>query len=111
MSQTIKFHLDENVNNAVADGLKRRRVDVTTTSQVGLMGVSDLEQVEFALSENRAIFTHDDDLLKIHQKGIEHAGIIYCNQNIRSIGDIIRGLILIWEVLEPEELKNEIEFL
>lgn len=62
MSQTIKFHLDENVNNAVADGLKRRGADVTTTSQLGLMGVSDLEQVEFALSENRAIFTHDDDL-------------------------------------------------
>ena len=37
MSQTIKFHLDENVNNAVADGLKRRGVDVTTTSQVGYL--------------------------------------------------------------------------
>ena len=70
MSQTIKFHLDENVNNAVADGLKRRGVDVTTRSQVRLMSVSDLEQVKFAFAENRAIFTHDNDLLKIHQKGI-----------------------------------------
>ena len=28
----IRFHLDENVGNAIADGLRRRGIDVTTTS-------------------------------------------------------------------------------
>ncbi len=31
MAEKIKFHLDENVENAVAQGLKRRGIDVTTT--------------------------------------------------------------------------------
>ncbi|MEB3283219.1 MAG: DUF5615 family PIN-like protein [Lyngbya sp.] len=111
MSQTIRFHLDENVSNAIVDALRRRNIDVTTTSEVGLIGASDFEQIQFAFSQDRVIFTLDDDFLVLHQQGIEHAGIIYCNQNRRSIGEMIRGLILIWEVLNPEEMQNHIEFI
>jgi hypothetical protein len=31
MSGKIRFHLDENVSNVIADGLRRRGIDVTTT--------------------------------------------------------------------------------
>ncbi|MHC5935374.1 DUF5615 family PIN-like protein [Nostoc sp.] len=61
MTQKIRFHLDENVSNAIADGLRRRSIDVTTTSGKGLIGISDGEQLHFAMSESRVIFTHDDD--------------------------------------------------
>ena len=57
MSNRIKFHLDENVSNAIADGLKRRGIDVTTTPEIGLISASDEEQVAFALTEKRVIFT------------------------------------------------------
>jgi Domain of unknown function (DUF5615) len=43
MSEQIRFHLDENVSNAVAEGLRRRGIDVTTTSEQGLISVSDEE--------------------------------------------------------------------
>ncbi|MEI3650828.1 MAG: DUF5615 family PIN-like protein [Dolichospermum lemmermannii FEM_B0920] len=52
MIERIKFHLDESVSNAIALGLHRRGINVTTTSETGLMGVSDREQIAFALSEN-----------------------------------------------------------
>jgi len=42
---------------------------------------------------------------------ITHAGIAYCPQQSKSIGQIIRGLLLIWEILEPEEMYNHIEFI
>ena len=29
MAESIRFHLDENANNAIADGLRRRGIDVT----------------------------------------------------------------------------------
>ncbi|MFB2982775.1 DUF5615 family PIN-like protein [Microseira sp. BLCC-F43] len=111
MSQTIRFHMDENVNGAIADGLRRRGIDVTTTPEEGLIGASDEEHVAFALSQNRVIFTQDDDFLRLDRAGVEHAGITYCKQNSRSIGDILRTLILIWEVLEPEDMRDRIEFL
>ena len=33
------------------------------------------------------------------------------NAGARSIGDIIRGARLVWEVLEPAEMHNRIEYL
>jgi predicted nuclease of predicted toxin-antitoxin system len=111
MSQRIKFHLDENVSNAIALGLRRRGIDVTTTKEVGLMGASDEEQIEFALTQGRVIFTQDDDFLRMHQAGTTHAGITYCRQRSRSIGEIINTLTLIWEWIESEEIKNKVEFI
>ncbi|NEP84741.1 MAG: hypothetical protein F6K39_45550 [Okeania sp. SIO3B3] len=111
MSEKIKFHLDESVSNAIALGLRRRGIDVTTTPEQGLISVSDPEQISFALSENRVIFTYDDDFLRLHQIGVTHAGITYCRQNTRSIGEIISNLSLLWELVEPEELFGKIEFI
>jgi hypothetical protein len=37
MVREIKFHLDENVTNAIASGLRKRGIDVTTTpDQLGI---------------------------------------------------------------------------
>lgn len=63
------------------------------------------------LQQTRVIFTEDDDFLILHSQGMSHAGITYCEQNSRSIGQIIRGLELIWQVLEPDEMFNRIEFI
>jgi predicted nuclease of predicted toxin-antitoxin system len=79
MTGQIRFHLDENVDSAIADGLRRRGVDVTMPNDVGLIGASDEEQLAFALREHRAIFTHDDDFLALAHRGTEHWGIIYCH--------------------------------
>jgi hypothetical protein len=109
--ETIRFHLDEQVERAVAEGLRRRKIDVTTTPEVGLLGATDPEQLAFAISQKRVMFTQDDDFLAIHQRGLEHYGIAYCHPNSRSIGEIVRGLILIWEVLEPLDMVNHLEFI
>ena len=111
MSDRIKFHLDENVSNAIADGLRRRGIDVTTTAEVNLISASDEEQIEFALTEERVIFTQDDDFLKLHKLGISHYGITYCRQRSRTIGEIISTLALIWEWVEPDDIKGKVEFI
>ncbi len=93
MVEKIKFHLDENVRNAVAQGLRRRGIDVTTTPEQSLISVSDETQLKFAISQNRVIFTQDTDFLRINQINTNHCGIVYCSQGNKSIGEIIRGLI------------------
>ena len=111
MAAKIKFHLDENVRNAIAQGLRRRGIDVTTTPEQSLIGISDEAQLKFAVSQNRVIFTQDADFLRINQTNTNHYGIVYCSQGSKSIGQIIRGLILIWELLEPEDMYGKVEFL
>jgi len=111
MPRTIQFHLDEHCDPAIAMSLRHRGVDVTTTVEAGLLHASDIEHVAFALSRARVIVTHDSDFLRLHAAGILHAGIAYCRQQSRRIGDIVDGLLLIWEILEPGEMLNRVEFL
>lgn len=79
---------------------------MTPTASQGLIGVPDEDQFAVALAQNRVIFTQDADFLRFHQAGVEHAGIVYCRRGSRSIGEIVRGLLLIWELLEPEEVQG-----
>src|SRR5262245_38785747 len=111
MPQTIRFHLDEHVDFAIADGLRRRGIDVTTTADAGLSGAEDIDHIAFALAEGRVIQTNDGDYLRLHGQGVGHAGIAYCRHQSRSIGEIIRALELIWNVFEPDEMRNHVEFI
>jgi predicted nuclease of predicted toxin-antitoxin system len=111
MPRTIRFHLDENCTKAVATGLRRHGIEVTTTPEAGLLGAIDEDQAAYALSEGRVIFTQDRDFLKIHAAGTPHAGIAYCEKDTRSLGEIISALVLVWEVYEPEEMVNRVEYL
>ena len=111
MPKTILFHLDENCTKAIAQGLRRFGVDVTTTAEVGLLGATDEEQAGYALSANRVVFTQDRDFLRIHAAGVVHAGIAYCEKDARSIGEIIDGLVLIWQIYEQDEIAGHIEYI
>jgi predicted nuclease of predicted toxin-antitoxin system len=111
MARTIKFHLDEHVASAIADGLRRREIDVTTTPESHLISADDDAHLAYAPSQGRVIVTHDDGFLTRHSRGAPHAGNAFCHSNARSIGEMIRALELIWEILEPSEIANRVEFL
>lgn len=111
MSGRIKFHLDENVSNAVAEGLRRRGISVTTTPEENLSGATDEEQLAFALSQERVLFTQDDDFLRLNQTNTAHAGITYCHQGSRSTGEIVKTLALIWEWVDPDDMVGQVEFI
>ena len=110
MSGKIRFYLDEHVPKSVARGLRTRGVDVLTIGETGLRGASDEEHLARAKSERRVIFTQDDDFLRLHASGNEHAGIVYARQGT-SIGALISGLMLIYRVLDPEEMSGHVEYL
>ena len=76
-----------------------------------MAGKEDREHLAFALAERRVLFTQDEDFLRLHDEGVAHAGIVYCHQQKHLIGKIIEGLVLLWEVYEPEEMKNQREYL
>jgi predicted nuclease of predicted toxin-antitoxin system len=111
MPRTIRYHLDEHCPRALAEGLRRRGIDVTTTPDAGLLHATDEEHVAFALPEGRVIFTRDDDFLALHARGVPHAGIVYCHPQARSIGEIIQALELLWEVYEGGEMIGRVEYI
>jgi len=71
MPRTIRFHLDEHVDHAVADGLRRRSIDCTTTADAGLLGAGDPDQLVFAKSQGRVLFSNDSDFLRAHNQLVD----------------------------------------
>jgi hypothetical protein len=67
-------------------------------------------QLAFALTAGRVIFTQDGDFLRLAASGVSHAGVVYAPQGT-SIGLIVRGLLLIHNVLSAEELVDRIEYI
>jgi hypothetical protein len=102
--------MDEHVARAVVLGLRRRGVDVVTVVEANLLGATDEEQLAFARSEGRVFFTRDADFLRLHASGVSHAGIVYTSRRF-SIGDTIRGLALIHEILDTDDIQGRVEYL
>ena len=107
----IRFHLDENVTPAVAIALRHRNIDVTTTNDAGLAGASDHSQLSFATTSGRVIITHDDDFLRLHAAGAAVMPESFSALEYRIIGELVRGLALIHDVLRPDEMCSRIEYL
>ena len=107
----IRFHLDEHISGHIADGLRRRNIEVTTAAEAGLIGATDAAHLEFAASSGSVVVTQDDDFVKLHARGVTHAGIVYCRQQSVSIGEMLRRPILIHDLLSPEEMAGRVEFL
>ena len=107
---SLKFYMDVHIKGAVTNGLRQRGVDVLTAQEAGMRLAEDDEHIEFALTQRRVIFTNDADFLRLHAKGIHHAGIVYCQQT-DSIGKMIQGLMLVHELLDESQMLNKVEFI
>ncbi len=110
MKEKLKFYTDENVPTAVVKGLQRREIDVLTAKMAIMLGASDEKHLLLATTQGRVIFTQDDDFLRLHARGMKHNGIVYAHQQT-PIGNIISGLVLIYQALNRNDMKNHIEFL
>jgi hypothetical protein len=111
MGRTIRFHLDENCDTRIAAALRLHGIDLTTSREAGVVGAPDESQLAYAAAQGRVIMTHDADFLRLHAVGAAHAGIVYCPPQSRSLGDVIRLLVLIWELLEAPEMEGRVEYL
>jgi Domain of unknown function (DUF5615) len=110
MSQKIRFFTDEHVSKAVIEGLRQRGVEVLSIPDANMIGASDESILSKATTEGYVVFTQDTDFLRFHASSTNHRGIVYTSR-ATSIGDAIRGLMLVYKVLEFEEMENHIEFL
>ncbi len=57
------------------------------------------------------IVTHDDDFLRLAALDKDHPGIAYCHLQARTPSELIRSLLLVFEVLSPDEMKGQIEYI
>ena len=103
-------YTDEHISKAVVAALRTNGVDVLTVPEAGSLGASDEEHLQRATADGRVLVTHDRDFLRLAAAGTHHAGIAYGSQN-RTIGELVRGLMLIHQVLSTDEMTDHLEHL
>lgn len=111
MPEPIRYFMDQHVPGPVSKGLRRHGVNVLTAQEVNRCGFSDAEQLAFAASEDRVVVTFDTDYLALHQAGVQHAGIVWCQESKYGIGRLIQVLLLVHGVLDRESMRNHVEYL
>jgi len=109
-----KLYLDEDIHKRVAYALRLRGFDVVSTSEVGNTGLSDSEQLAYAVAEKRALVTFNVvDYVKLNKEylllGKDHYGIVVSSQ--LPIGETIRRLLGLLNKLSADRLKNTLLWL
>ena len=107
----IRFHLDEHLANLVANALRQYGFDVTTPNDVALLSADDHGHLVFAQSEGRVMVTHDDDFLRLHADGVEHAGIVFCHATKYTASQLQFMLRLLGECFTEEEMRGHVVYL
>jgi hypothetical protein len=110
----IKLYLDEDVPEAVALALRLRGFNVLTTREADNKGLTDRQQLGFASSVGRILFSHNiADFARLHlehiEKGVDHHGIILSRQV--PIGMLVKGLSRLLSQASLEVCRNRVLWL
>ena len=108
----MKIYADENIEHSIIEGLRRRKIEVISAIELGYDGKPDEFHIKKAYEIKAVILTHDIDFLTIASNhNIIQRGIIFSHSKNISIGQCIRGVELIVNILTDKDMENHIEFL
>jgi Domain of unknown function (DUF5615) len=94
----IRLYIDEDsMDQALVRALRARNVDVITVGEAQTEGDIDEDQLAFAASTNRVLYSHNiADFCRIHSEfiaeGKVHAGIALLSQDY-SVGEQLRAIL------------------
>ena len=108
----LAVYMDHHVPAAVTDGLRSRGIDVLTAFEDGHADADDPVILARATRLGRIVFTRDRDFLAIgraaQSSGTAFGGIVYAHQLRVTIGQLVRDLELICQLIEPDEARSQI---
>jgi DNA-binding transcriptional MerR regulator len=112
----IRLYFDEDsARRSLITQLRTRGADVVAAQDVGMEERTDEEQLIWAVSNSRALYSFNrGDFCRLHKAWLTearpHAGIILSRQDL-SIGEQMRRLLRLINKRTPDEMRNRIEFL
>ena len=115
MSQLfVDLYLDEDVNVLIADLMRARGFQVTTTQAAGQKGSTDANQWAFATSQGKAILTHN----RVHFEALAqryfdekkpHSGIILAVRQPPK--ELSRRILILLDSMTADEIENPIRYI
>jgi len=110
----LRLYLDADVSAELAVQLRAHLIDATSAREQKRLRALDAEQLAFAVTQHRAILTHNrDDFLALaveyFEQDKEHGGIIIAPQY--ELGELVRRVIRLTRSETAENLANQICYL
>lgn len=110
----IHLYFDEDVSVSIVENLRTRGFDVISVRDAGARGKSDDEQMLYAVSQRRAIVTHNRvDFEKQHSKyleeGMKHFGVIIAKR--RRDAEVVAHLLALLDAITAEEMQNQLRYI
>ena len=110
----ICLYLDEDINVLIADLLRARGFDAITARDAGYLQATDSEQFAYAISQSRALVTHNrkdfEELVQAYfDSGQMHYGVIFAVR--RSPQEIAQRLLAILNQVTSDEMENQVRYI
>ncbi|MEN9222283.1 MAG: DUF5615 family PIN-like protein [Thermostichus sp. BF3_bins_97] len=107
---------EDSMSQSLVTALRQQQVDVVTAKDVDQLACSDNEQLAWATQEGRVLYSSNiADFCRLHsqwlQAGKHHAGLILVKQQQYSVGELLKGILLIQELYSPEDVQDQFIFL
>ena len=109
-----KLFIDEDVHDKLAYILRSCGVDAINTREANRKGLSDEEQLSYAISQKRAIFSfnmvdYEKLAVKLFNENKTHFGIIVSPQ--RGLRETLNRLLKLFQENSADKLKNQLIYL
>ena len=110
----IRLYIDEDVHENIAPALRRRGYYVVNVREVNRRGLSDAEQLTYAVAEGRTLFSFNAaDYMALHleylAQGREHAGIVI-SKHI-PISETVHRLLILLDQVSTDAIRNQLRWL
>ena len=105
----MKLYVDADITRRLARALRERGYDVLSAHEAGNADASDLEQMAFAVAEDRALLTcNSSDFTAIFEDywyaDRTHNGVIVSEQ--LELGEMIRRVARLLDTVDADDMRN-----
>ena len=110
---SLLYYMDHHVPIDITLGLRARGVDCLFLEEDGTKRWADQPLLIRSTQLNPVMVSLDRDLFNIAtqwiREGMEFSGLVYGHQLRLTIGQAIRDLEIVAQVMQPEEMRNSIQ--
>ncbi|MEM7391669.1 MAG: DUF5615 family PIN-like protein [Verrucomicrobiota bacterium] len=113
----IRFPADENFNNNLLHATRQRNpeIEFTRIQDLGMVGVSDPDILQWAADHDYVLLTHDAKTIPMHFADRLDAcgttpGVIVVHQSAET-SRVVSDLILLALCMKKDELEGRVEYL